>query len=143
MREKWRSRGEEGDGPHAPLAALARRQHGVVSIRQLIGPLGYSKSAVARAVEYGRLHRLHQGVYAVGHTNLTRHGHCIAAVLACGPEALLSYRSAGWLWGIWRGSPAPYEVTAPIPRRRRHPLVVHYARGLEFEDRALVEETPM
>jgi very-short-patch-repair endonuclease len=115
----------------------------VVSIRQLIGPLGYSRRTVARAVESGRLHRIHQGVYAVGHTSLTQQGHCLAAVLAGGPNALLSHRSAGWLWGIWRSSPAPYEVTTPIPRRRRPPLVVHYARRLRSEDRALVDGIPV
>jgi very-short-patch-repair endonuclease len=145
MGMKWRSRpGVVGEQPldHGPLARLAARQHGVVSIRQLEGPLGYSQPAIARAVRNRRLHRIHQGVYAVGHTNLTRHGCCLAAVLGAGPEALLSHRSAGWLWDIARSPPAPYEVTAPIPRRRKPPLVVHYARHLRPEDRAIVDGIP-
>ncbi len=55
-------------GQSRSLAELASRQHGVVSIRQLTGPLGYSRRSVAVATEAGRLHRLHRGVYAVGHT---------------------------------------------------------------------------
>ncbi|HEY7256139.1 MAG TPA: hypothetical protein VH476_05595 [Solirubrobacterales bacterium] len=70
-------------------------------------------------------------------------GRCLAGVLAAGPGALLSHRSAGWLWGIWRSAPAPYEVTGPIPRRPKRPLVVHRARRLEPEDRALVERIPV
>ena len=100
-------------------------------------------AAVSRAAAASRLHRLHQGVYAIGHTNLTQQGHCLAAVLAAGPDALLSHRSAGWLWGIWRSSPAPYEVTTPISRRRKPPLIVHYARHLQAEDRATCEGIPV
>ena len=123
---------------------MASRQHGVVSIRQMLGPLGYSQAAVTRAVEAGRLHRIHTGVYAVGHTSLTQHGRCLAAVLACGPDALLSHYSAAWLWGIWRGSPAPYEVTGPIPRRRKPPeIVVHRTRRFDTVDRAMVDEIPV
>ena len=122
---------------------MANRQHGVVSIRQLRGPLGYSARAVTRSVEAGRLHRLHRGVYAVGYTRLTTQGKCLAAVLACGPGALLSHRSAGWLWGITKGSPVPCEVTSPVPRKPRPPIVLHHARGLTAEDRALVEGIPV
>jgi len=124
------------------LAALAGRQHGVVSIRQLTGPLGYSPGAVARATGAGRLHRLHRGVYAVGHTRISDRGRCLAAVLACGPGALLSYRSAAWLWGTSRSGPAPFDVTAPVPRHGRPPIRLHRARGLTAADRALVEGVP-
>src|SRR6201992_2690455 len=103
------------------LAELARRQHGVVSIRQLQQLLGYSRAGVKGLVEAGRLHRIHHGVYAVGHVALSVHGECLAAVLAVGPGALLSYHSAGWLWGLWRGSPKPYEVTAIVPRHHVPP----------------------
>lgn len=125
------------------LAKLAERQHGVVSIRQLTGPLGYSRSAVYRAVEAGRLHRIHPGVYAVGHTNLSLHGQCLAAVLACGPNALLSHVSAAWLWGLTKTSPLPAAVSTPIHRKRRPPLQLHEARSLALEDRALREGIPV
>jgi hypothetical protein len=127
------------------LAEMARKQHGVVSIRQLEGPLGFSGRSVARAVAAGRLHRVHRGVYAVGHTDLSRRGECLAAVLAVGPGALLSYHSAGWLWGIWRGSPEPFEVTAFVPRHHPPPrkVVRHRARNLVDEDRAIVDGIPV
>jgi very-short-patch-repair endonuclease len=46
------------------------------------------------------LHLLHRGVYAVGHPNLPLEGHFLAAVKACGREALLSHISAAVLWEI-------------------------------------------
>jgi hypothetical protein len=127
------------------LARLASRQHGVVSIRQLEQRLGFSHQAVLRRVAAGRLHRIHRGVYAVGHTELSQQGECLAAVLAVGPGALLSYYSAGWLWGLWRGSPAPFEVTAFVPRHHPAPkgLVRHRARNLVDEDRALIHGIPV
>lgn len=128
---------------HQPLADLAKRQHGVVSIRQLTGSLGYSRRSVSRAAAAGRLHRVHRGVYAVGHTRLTQQGRCLAAVLACGRGALLSHRSAAWLWGLSKTSPAPFEVTTPVRRKPRPPIVLHYAGELAPEDRALREGIPV
>lgn len=128
---------------HGALAELAKRQHGVVSFEQLLGPLGYSRSEVARASESARLHRLHRGVYAVGHTNLSLHGKCLAAVFGAGPEALLSHRSAAWLWGIGRWSPLPASVTGPSPRGHRSSIKMHRSEILTDEDRDVVEGIPV
>jgi predicted transcriptional regulator of viral defense system len=116
-----------------------------VSIRQLEQLLGYSRGGVKRLVESGRLHRIGYGVYAVGHTDLSLHGECLAAVLAVGPGALLSYYSAGWLWGLRSGSPKPFHVTAIVPRHHPTPkgLTRHRARNLIEEDRALVDGIPV
>lgn len=124
---------------------MAGRQHGVVSIRQLEGPLGFSQRSVSRAVDSGRLHRIYRGVYAVGRRDLSQHGECLAAVLAIGPGALLSYYSAGWLWGLWNGEPAPFEVTAVVPRHHPAPkgVVRHRARNLVGEDRELLLGIPV
>jgi hypothetical protein len=129
--------------PGLALAELAERQHGVVSIRQLERKLGYSRKAVQRDVTAGRLHPLHRGVYAVGHRLIPPHGRCLAAVLACGPEALLSHRSAAWLWGISRYGPEPLSVTSPLPRKPRPPIRLHHSRILTEADRALVERVPV
>jgi hypothetical protein len=124
------------------LAELANRQHGVVSIRQLLGPLGYSASAVTRAMSAGHLHRLHRGVYAVGHTNLSPQGHYLAAILACAPHALLSHVSAAWLWGLLRQRPGVIHITAPTRRRAKPPLSIHHARLVD-EDRSLLDGIPV
>lgn len=70
---------------HKALAELAARQHGVVSFRQL-RELGFSKGKISRSHEAFRLVRIHRGVYAVGHSRISDHGHCMAAVLAGGPD---------------------------------------------------------
>jgi very-short-patch-repair endonuclease len=107
--------------------------------------LGYSRVGVKRLVESGRLHRIGHGVYAVGHKNLSLHGECLAAVLAVGPGALLSYYSAGWLWGLWTGSPKPIHVTTTVSRHHPTPkgLTRHRARHVSDADRALVEGIPV
>ena len=78
-----------------------------------------------------RLHRLHRGVYAVGHLNLTRNSHFMAAVLACGERAALSHFSAAVLWGLL-ASHGKIHVTAPGGRARPG-LVVHRAELGEDE----------
>jgi predicted transcriptional regulator of viral defense system len=83
---------------------LARRQHGVLTRQDLLG-LGFGESAIRHRLATGRLHQVSQGIYAVGRPELTREGRWMAAVLACGPDAVLSHGSAAALWGIgseWR-----------------------------------------
>ena len=129
-------------GRHQALAALAYRQHGVVSIEQL-KKVGYSTSAVGRLAEARRLHSLDRSVYAVGHTRLSLEGRCFAAVFACGPGAVLSHHSAAWLHGLARWSPAPFHVTGPVARRPRLPVRIHRARRLLDADRNHVEGIPV
>jgi very-short-patch-repair endonuclease len=115
---------------HRPLKRLATAQHGVVSTRQL-KTLGYTRSSASKANGVGRLHRLHRGVYAVGHTDLTHKGRVMAAVLACTP-AVASHWTAGWLWGLFQTN-SSIHLTAASRRHRRADFVVHYA-PLEPED---------
>src|SRR5436190_291463 len=75
------------------LACLAGAQHGVVRRNQLI-EIGFSPKAIKDRLARGALHSLHRGVYAVGHRALAPHARWLAAVLACGPDAVLSHRSA-------------------------------------------------
>ena len=78
------------------IAAIAGRQHGVIAIRQLAA-IGLAQRTVSHRVAGGRLHRVHRGVYAVGHPLLSARGRYMAAVLACGPGAALSHASAAAL----------------------------------------------
>jgi hypothetical protein len=74
---------------------------------------GLDNDAIAVRLRRGSLHRLHQGVYAVGHAAVTLEGRFMAAVLACGPHALLSHRSAAARWGFMRWEERLVEVTVP------------------------------
>jgi very-short-patch-repair endonuclease len=109
---------------HLPLKALATQQHGVVSTRQLKA-LGYTRQSASKANGVGRLHRLHRGVYAVGHTDLTHHGRVMAAVLVSAP-AVASHWTAGWLWGLFQTN-SSIHLTAPTRRHRRSEFRVHFA----------------
>src|SRR3954451_9254334 len=71
------------------------------------------RHAIERLLKRGRLHVVHRGVYAVGHRRLSRDGVRLAAVLAAGPGAVLSHRSAAALWCIRETARLPIELTAP------------------------------
>src|SRR4051794_22858954 len=88
--------------------------------------LGLGADAVQHRVRKARLHRLYRGVYAVGHTVLTREGRWMAAALACGDGAVLTHRDAATLWEAARHrSLAPVRGGAdPAGRLLQEPLVV-------------------
>jgi len=79
---------------------------------------------------------VYRGVYAVGHDRLTLEGRWMAAVLACGPGALLSHRDAAHLWGVFRTSRRPIDVTVTRGRSGQRGIDLHRARSLQPEDRA-------
>jgi very-short-patch-repair endonuclease len=85
------------------------------------------EGAIDRRVRRGRLHVVHRGVYAVGHRVLSPRGRWMAAVLAAGPGAVLSHRSAAALWGIRPTSRARVDVTVRRSRRARPGIDVHSA----------------
>jgi very-short-patch-repair endonuclease/predicted transcriptional regulator of viral defense system len=94
------------------VARLAAQQHGVVGRGQLI-EMGLGGNAIDRRLRQGRLHRLHPGVYAVGHSAIRQEGRWMAAVLACGKRAVLSHRAAAALWGIRQPWGGRIDVTVP------------------------------
>jgi predicted transcriptional regulator of viral defense system len=108
------------------VAELARRQHGVVSRAQL-AEVGLGRGAIELRVTRGRLHAVHSRVYAVGHTVLTDKGRWMAGVLAGGPGAALSHRSAAALWGVRPWDSECAEVTAPRRRESGRRVRFHYS----------------
>jgi Protein of unknown function (DUF559)/Transcriptional regulator, AbiEi antitoxin len=128
--------------PDRAVAELARRQHGVVGRVQLKA-LGLTLAEIDGRVKRKRLHRVHQGVYAVGHLALTRNGRFMAAVLACGDGAALSHFSAAVLWRILEGEGQDIHVTAERERKCRG-VVVHQAplQGERVRRLGIVVTTP-
>jgi very-short-patch-repair endonuclease len=94
------------------------------------------RSAVARRVAAGRLHRLHRGVYAVGHPGVSLEGRWMAAVLASGTGAALSHGSAAVHWGLLRPLSGPIDVSVPTGagRARRAGIRLHRRQALERSD---------
>jgi len=108
------------------IAGVADVQHGIVTTGQLI-EAGLETSAISKRVRSGRLHRLHQGVYAVGHEGLSEEARWMAAVLACGHDAVLSHGAAAVHWGLLRPLDGPIDVSVPsyYGRQRRRGIRIH------------------
>ena len=132
----------EGPPPWLRAARLAARQFGVLSVAQL-RELGVERGAVGKAVRAGRLHRVHHGVYALGHTVLRVEGHRLAAVLACGPGAVLSHRSAASHWGLLATDQVGIDVTAPRSRQGVPGIRLHTSRSLDAQDTTRHEGIPI
>jgi hypothetical protein len=113
------------DAAGQQLALLARRQHGVLSLWQLMD-LGFSPREVVSLTKRGHLHRLHRGVYAVGHTKVVKEARLAAALLAVGPDAFLSHRTAAAMHGLRALNLRRIELTVVNRQgRSRDGLVVH------------------
>jgi very-short-patch-repair endonuclease len=115
----------------AAIGRIAREQHGIVTTRQLV-EAGLSSAAISKRVRSGKLYRVHQGVYAIGHDGLSELEHWMAAVLACGPGAVLSHGSAAVHWGLLRPLEGPIDVTVPTHsgRKCRRGLRIHRCPSL-------------
>jgi very-short-patch-repair endonuclease len=124
----------------AEIAALARRQYGVVSRAQLLVQ-GLTSREVQRRVEARRLHPIHRGVYAVGHTVLKREGHWIAATLATG--GVLSHVTAATAWGFAKSNAIHVTVPGDPGRAKRRGLKIHRSRTLTARDLTELDGIPV
>src|SRR4051812_9483466 len=132
----WR-RGLDG-----AVAEVAARQHGVISITQLF-EIGLTHRMIEWRVAAGWLHRIHHGVYAVGHPHLSREGRWMAATLACGPGAVLSHQSAAAHLGIRSTDTSRIDVSSPRRAgRARDGITVHSGETLGPPDVTVVREIP-
>jgi very-short-patch-repair endonuclease len=97
--------------------------------------MGVAAPAVDYWVRTRRLQVVHRGVYAVGHARLRVEGRRLAAVLACGPGAVLSHRSAAAHWGLLTTAQERFDVTAPRSGSRNQPGIrAHSSRSLDAQD---------
>jgi len=104
--------------PDERIAVVAERQRGCITHAQLL-QCGLTAKAIRHRRETGRLHRLHRGVYVVGHRILAPLARETAALMACAPGAVLNRRSAGILFGLPVLTDA-VDVNVPPNRRPRH-----------------------
>ncbi len=113
-----RNHANQGRGTDEDLARVATRQGGPVSLEQL-SDSGVSGNAAAKRARRGSLHRIHRGVYAVGHRSIARAGYLRAAILACGDGAVISHGTAAAFWGLQDKWPVLIDVTVPNQRGRK------------------------
>jgi hypothetical protein len=126
------------------LSKLALVHHGVFGLDQL-RELGLTARAVQKRTDTGRLHRIHAAVYSlVPRELLKREGLYMAAVLACGPGAVLSHRSAARLHELRNYGYTRIEVTVARRSRRSHAgLLVHCSTTLTQADVTVVNNIPV
>lgn len=117
----------------AAVWRLARRDSNVVTHAELLA-LGYTAHAIKHRVATGRLHPKARGVYAVGSPELTREGHWMVAIKACGDGAALSHLSAAVHYDAWKREPAEIHVSVPLWRNPA-PEGVRVHRRSDFEVR--------
>jgi very-short-patch-repair endonuclease len=113
------------------IGDLASRQYGVVSRKQLLA-MGIGAGAIETRLQRHYFHRLHRGVYAVGHLALVPLAREMAAVLACGENAAISHRTAAIVWHLLTADEeGPVDVTVTSCSGRRRPgLRIHQSRRL-------------
>lgn len=98
--------------------------------------MGVAGPSVSARVRAGRLHRLHRGVYAVGHTVLSPTADRLASVLSLGNFAVASHVTAAAIWEIRFSSSSVHHVTVPGTARDRGRIRVH-RRTLHLDDTAI------
>jgi very-short-patch-repair endonuclease len=125
------------------IATIAELQRGFITREQLRG-VAISDTAIARLVARGRLVRVHQGVYAVRPAMEVPLGRETAALLACGPNALLSHGSAAALWKLCEPLAGVVDVTISRRRNRQTPgIVIHRTAKLLQRDVRVVQKVPL
>jgi hypothetical protein len=105
--------------------------------------LGMTSGAITKRVRAGTLHRVHRGVYAVGHNRLSEKGTYMAAVLAAGKGAALSGLSAAALWKAWRRPVREIHVIAPRGRHKQSGFRLHTTRRLGPRDVTELDGIPV
>jgi very-short-patch-repair endonuclease len=142
---EWKTAAPPGVAPpDRAAAAVAAHQYGVITLQQL-EECGLGPGAVQRRVAAQRLQRLWRGVYAFGHRELRLEGRLLAAVLACGPGAALSHRSAADRWGILPTARAGIDVTVATRggRVQRPRIDIHCVRHLDERDLTTLDGIPI
>lgn len=127
------------------IATVATAQRGMVAHWQLL-EIGISSSSISRMLAAGSLHRVHRGVYAVGHVAEATLAPETAALLACGEGAALSHRTAAALWGMLPpiNPDAPVDVTLLQGRWGRRPGIrFHRTRQLDPPDVRTLDRLPV
>ncbi|MEZ5155792.1 MAG: DUF559 domain-containing protein [Solirubrobacterales bacterium] len=125
------------------LAALARRQFGVVARDQLIG-IGFTRSSIAHRLRCDRLRPVHPAVYAVGSQPLIARGRWFAALLACRPSPALSHLSSAAAQELARERGTVHiSVPGRPPARSLSGVVVHRPRRLHPDDLTTVGGLPV
>lgn len=122
---------------------LAAGQLGLLTRAQLL-ERGISADVIDRRVRANRLRLMHRGVYRVGPLVAPRSRE-LAALLACGPHAVLSHRSAGVLWQLLPAADelAPVDISMGKGNCGRRPNLRVHRVMLQANDLTRLESIPI
>jgi very-short-patch-repair endonuclease len=113
------------------VVRIAERQHGMVTTPQLLDT-GLSEGAIRRRVVAGWLTRRHTGVYQLGVFG-GPFGIEWAALLACGPKAVISHLTAAGLWRLIEHA-IGIDVTVPGAGSRERDGIRFHRASLTADD---------
>jgi very-short-patch-repair endonuclease len=143
--------------PVKNMALIAGRQRGRAAFDQLVAA-GLTPRMIRTAMKRGRLHRVANGVYAVGHLGEIELANETTALLALGPGATLVGPSALYVHGVITRAPAEVHVAhadsprwsirpgiqmhryAPIPASQR---TIRRGLPVTTAERALLDSVPL
>ena len=125
------------------VAARAVHQHALVTSGQ-VAECGGTRAMVEHRVATGRWRKVGPGVYRLAGAPVTWHSQLLAAVLAAGPGAMGSHRSAGLSWELDGCRPGAPEIVVPRGRRARLAGVrVHESTDLGLVTPRIVDGIPV
>jgi very-short-patch-repair endonuclease len=124
------NRARRGRNGSLRAVGVASAQWGVISLGQL-RDCGVNADAADRWRRAGRLHTIHPGVYALGHSSVPVEGRLTAALLHAGLGATLSHATAAWWWGLVNPEPTVIDVSAPGKHGSLDRVRVHHPRVLD------------
>jgi very-short-patch-repair endonuclease len=113
----------------------ATNHHGLVTKRVALAA-GWSESAWYRSIDRGLIEPLHPGVARMLGSARTSEQRILAAVLAAGPRAIASHRSAARLWGVDRPDGDPVDLIVPRSSTRVELTGVVVHRPTDRDDMA-------
>lgn len=116
-------------GPDRVVRWLAARQHDVVSRQQLLDA-GLTANQINGRIRRGTLAPLYRGVFTITATPPGTTTRFAAALLASGPDAVLSHRSAAHVHGMLPAGRGAVHVTTQHRSRARPGIIVHRSASL-------------
>jgi very-short-patch-repair endonuclease len=129
------------DGPDAVIAAVAARQHGLLTLHQA-REAGFGKHQVERRLATRRWTRRAPAVFQITGSPDTDRSRVMAATLTAGPRALASHRTAAWLHGLVNHVGVPEVVVDSSYRTDCGGLRAHRVRQVDEVDRCRVDHIP-
>lgn len=124
------------------LLDLAKQQHGVIGVTQLIDDLGWSHATVSRARRAGVIVDIATGVIRLASAPESFHSRCMTAQLRTGDNGFLSGWTAAKLHGFRAMPSTPIHVTVDHRFRRSMPgwTEVHPTRWYDRNDQCEVQD---